>query len=512
MSKSIAVGTVCVLLTIAATCGSGRAMAAAPRTTSHADAPGIDWFAGDVGAAFESAKSANKPVFLYWGAKWCPPCQQLKSSVFSRSDFVSKTRQFVAVYLDGDDPGAQKWGEKFRVLSYPTVVVLRADQREVTRISGGMDLSMYTDLLDAALGDVAPMSDVLAALAEKPAGLSTAQCQRLAYYAWDAGDISPADKASVAAGLAQIAGSCVGLSPSERARITVISAALAPTPQTVAAVLGIIANPQIGPRVADPLEDLGDTFFAAVQTRGAADAAKFQRDWWRVMDAVANDPKIIDADQLRALGKKLELAKQYSADQTVPADLAAQARERVSVVLQKKMDPYVRAGVVNSASFVDEQLGDDAAEYAMLKAELATAKTPFYYMVDLGDIEEKRGRKTAALAWFARAYRESRGIATRFQWGSSYLDALLRLAPKDRARIRRVGLELIGELDGPDRIQARTRRRLEILDEHLRQWSAAQHAAADIRVLHSRMSTVCADLPSQDSGLASCLRFLQSAV
>jgi hypothetical protein len=31
-------------------------------------------------------------------------------------------------------------------------------------------------------------------------------------------------------------------------------------------------------------------------------------------------------------------------------------------------------------------------------------------------------------------------------------------------------------------------------------------------VLHSRMSTVCADLPSQDSGLASCLRFLQSAV
>jgi hypothetical protein len=157
-------------------------------------------------------------------------------------------------------------------------------------------------------------------------------------------------------------------------------------------------------------------------------------------------------------------------------------------------------------------LGDDAAEYAMLKAELATAKTPFYYMVDLGDIEEKRGRKTAALAWFARAYRESRGIATRFQWGSSYLDALLRLAPKDRARIRRVGLELIGELDGPDRIQARTRRRLEILDEHLRQWSAAQHAAADIRVLHSRMSTVCADLPSQDSGLASCLRFLQSAV
>src|ERR1022692_3280177 len=512
MSMSIAMGTAYVLLTIAAACGSRSATAAVPPATSHADAPGNDWVAGDVGAAVDAAKSANKPGFLYGGAKWCPPCQQLKSSVFSRSDFISKSKQFIAVYLDGDDPGAQKWGEQFRVLGYPTVLVLRADQREVTRISGGTDLSLYADLLDAALGDVAPMSDVLAALAETPASLSTAQCQRLAYYAWDVGDISPADKASIAAGLAQIAGGCVGISPTERARITVISAALAPTPQSVAAVLSIVADPLIGPRVADPLEDLGDAFFAAVQTRGADDAAKFQRDWTLVMDAVANDPKIIDADQLRALGKKLELAKQLAVDHMVPADLAAPARERLSAVLQKKMDPYVRAGVVNSASFVDEQLGDDAAEYAMLEAELATAKAPFYYMVDLGDIEEKRGHKTAALAWIARAYRESRGIATRFQWGDTYLNALLRLAPKDRARIRRVGLEVLGELDGPDRIQARTRRRLETLDEHLRQWSAAQHAATDIRVLHTRMSNVCAKLPRQDSGLASCRKFLQSTV
>src|ERR1022692_4574755 len=125
-------------LLMASTCRAAPGDASKPL-----EAPGIDWYAGDVASAFRQAQSQHKPVFLYWGAKWCPPCQQLKSSVFSRSDFIAKTRQFIAVHLDGDDPGAQKWGEKFHVLGYPTVVILRPDQREVTRLSGGMDLSLY---------------------------------------------------------------------------------------------------------------------------------------------------------------------------------------------------------------------------------------------------------------------------------------------------------------------------------------------------------------------------------
>jgi hypothetical protein len=63
----------------------------------------------------------------------------------------------------------------FMCSGYPTVVVLRADQREITRLSGGIDLSLYADLLDAALGDVEPMSDVLATLKQNPASLSAAR-------------------------------------------------------------------------------------------------------------------------------------------------------------------------------------------------------------------------------------------------------------------------------------------------------------------------------------------------
>jgi thiol-disulfide isomerase/thioredoxin len=475
---------------------------------AQAEAPGIAWFEGGVNAAFDAAKAANKPVFLYWGAKWCPPCQQLKSSVFLRSDFIEKSKEFVTVHLDGDDPGAQQWGEKFHVVGYPTVVILRADHKEILRISGGMDLSLYADLLDIALSDVKPMEDVLAAVHGSGAAPSHGDCQRLAYNAWDLGDYSEAQRASLAADLAHAATQCGNLNSIERARLTIASAALKQTPETVTQVIGIVGDPSVAPRVADALETLGKDFFKDVQSRGAPVAAQFLAAWTRTMDGVANNPAVIDADQLYAIGTKLELVKQFASDDKVPADLAAAARARIAAALAKTQDPYVRAGIVNAASHIYDQLGDEEADYAMLKAQLATAKAPYYYMADLGEIEEKRGHNAEALAWFARAYAQSQGAATRFQWGTLYLNALLRISPTDRTRIRQTGIAVIAELDGPERIQARTRIRLEKLDDGLRKWNAAHQYDADIKALRARMTGVCGKLPSGDAGYASCRKFL----
>ena len=63
-------------------------------------------------------------MLLYWGAEWCPFCHTLKSKVFSRPDFIAKSHLFLPVYLDGDDDGAQKWGEQFGIQGYPTMIVL----------------------------------------------------------------------------------------------------------------------------------------------------------------------------------------------------------------------------------------------------------------------------------------------------------------------------------------------------------------------------------------------------
>ncbi|MBZ0089891.1 MAG: thioredoxin family protein, partial [Thermoanaerobaculia bacterium] len=108
----------------------GAPNAVATRAATHP----IPWFAGSVEEAFALAKAERKPVFLYWGAVWCPPCHALRTKIFPRPEFQARLAATVPVYLDGDTERAQIWGEKLGTSGYPTVIVFDADGREVTRI------------------------------------------------------------------------------------------------------------------------------------------------------------------------------------------------------------------------------------------------------------------------------------------------------------------------------------------------------------------------------------------
>ena len=154
--------------------------------------PGIDWFAGDVEAAFAAAKAANKPIFLYWGAEWCPPCAQIKSTIFNKREFQERSRLFVSVYLDGDTPSAQRHGERFGVVGYPTMILFRPDGTEITRLPGGVDVARYAKILDVALADARPVTEILAAAASG-GDVTSNDWRLLAYYSWgsDNGRILP---------------------------------------------------------------------------------------------------------------------------------------------------------------------------------------------------------------------------------------------------------------------------------------------------------------------------------
>src|SRR6478736_2557768 len=119
----------------------------ADNSTQVAHASAIAWREGDVGDALAEAKELGKPVILYWGAVWCPPCNQMKATLFKDPGFIAETQDFVPVYLDGDTAGAQRWGERFGISGYPTVIVLRPDGTEVTRISSATTSGKFAELL-----------------------------------------------------------------------------------------------------------------------------------------------------------------------------------------------------------------------------------------------------------------------------------------------------------------------------------------------------------------------------
>ena len=518
-----------VLLLVACQRSPATVSAGAPGPASQAGgAPasgdGIAWTAGGMDAALELARREHRPLLVFWSAVWCPYCQQIKATVFTRPEFIARSRQFVPVYLDGDDAGAQKWGERLQVQGYPTLLVLDAAGRETQRISGGMKLARYAEVLDLALTDLQPVEALFAQLrAGKP--LPAGGCRRLAWNAWELETLSQEEFAPRARDLERAARYCTRQAAPDAARLSVFAALLQASAEADTLAAGQAPSATLRARVDDVRDELhlhrhdpeladalmaldADFFRAAARAYPESDAL---RDAYvEAMQAAADDASLAAADRLAAVAQQLTAAKLLTAGGAVPPTLAATARARVDAELGRATAPAIRSGLFNAALNVYDALGDNQRAYDVALAELPRSQEPYYVKADLGELAEALGRGDEALRWRAEAYAEAVGAATRFQWGQSYASALLRIAPGEEARIRDVTLAALGELDGPDRIYRRARLRLERLGRELVRWNAdagGRHAGV-LQALQARMQQICVKIPQGEPARASCEAFL----
>lgn len=490
--------------------------------------PGIDWFAGDVDAAFAEAKAAGKPIFLYWGAEWCPPCAQIKSTIFNKREFQERSRLFVPVYLDGDTPSAQRYGERFGVVGYPTMILFRPDGTEITRLPGTVDIARYATILDVAVADAKPVAEILAAAAT--GGEVTANDWRLlAYYSWatDNGRVLPATERMrtfrqlhdrcppelepecgrlyfefLGAAAREAQGGKTPLNGLERAEARRRMLALLGAPAvTKANVDNVLYAPEV---VVGLLSDAG------TPERGQLTGA--WRDALGRLSSGSDAAALSGPEQLNAVRAKLLLAQLDAPEAGLPPALLDEARATVARVDAATTDSYARQAAINAAAGLYWEAGLDDDANRLLVAELEKSKSPYYFMLDLAELAKKAGREPEAVEWLAKAYAGAKGPATRFQWGYNYLVGVLEMTPGDTARIERAGLEVIGELDdSPDAFYQRTRMRLEQLSAKLLEWGQAPDRAPVIEKLRSRTSEICKGLPEGDEGRRNCENFLKPA-
>lgn len=146
--------------------------------------------AGELEAAFALARSQQRPLFLYWGAVWCPPCNRVKSEIFARDEFVRRSASVLCCHLDGDSPGAQALAARYGLRSYPTLVLFAPGGGEITRLPCELDGELFVGAFDTALAVHASGSSAAVALqaALEPDGarkLGANEWSLLSHYSWD---------------------------------------------------------------------------------------------------------------------------------------------------------------------------------------------------------------------------------------------------------------------------------------------------------------------------------------
>ncbi len=464
---------------------------------------------------FAQAKAANKPVFLYWGAVWCPPCNQIKATVFKRQDFIERSQLFVPVYLDGDTPGAQKLGAQFKVRGYPTMILFKPDGTELTRLPGEMDATRYMEVLGLGLAAGSSVKQSLAsALGGAP--LTPAAWRLLAYYSWDQDQAQLVAPRELAATLHKLAQACPADQREATTRLTlkaIVASALEQTalPDSTAALARlrqILGDTRQARESFDVLVNYAPEMVATLSKTGSAERSALRLQWSAVLDRFASDTSLSSADRLSAVSSKVALAKlelPKGTQPTLDATLLAQVREAVATADKSTSNTYERQAVIPNAADLLSEAGLLDESDALLKTELPKAVSPYYHMLVLASNAKTRGDKLGSLDWAEQAWNAAKGPATRLQWGTGYVNRLIEMSPHDAARIEKAATGVIAELDAvPETFYERNRRGLEKMGQRLQTWNAKNQHAAVLKKLTRQLGAICARLPATDEARVAC--------
>lgn len=417
----------------------------------------IEWLDGSLAEAQALARTQQRPLFLYWGAVWCPPCNRVKAEIFARDEFVARAASVLCYHLDGDSAGAQALAAQYRLRSYPTLVLFAPDGGEITRLPCELDGELLVAAFDTALAVHAAGSSAAVALdaaLSAARALSAAEWSLLSHYSWDTDEGKLLGERALAPTLAALV-SAAQDHPDAAARLH-LHAQLACGSGDAAALLVVLADARLARSNLDIFNNsgLGLVKIASRREELAAALGSVAGQW-------ADDFWLSAPDRLMALRLQMRMARLLAPSH----GLQDVIRERVTAALAASTDPYERHTLVNTAVSALNDAGLSAEAEQVLLAELQRSHSPYYFMLSLAASAKRRSDTAAVLDWYGRAWQASAGLATRLQWGVSYLSSLIDLAPQDRVRIEAAAQDLLADIEaaGADAHQQRNLSQLQKL-------------------------------------------------
>jgi hypothetical protein len=276
-----------------------------------------------------------------------------------------------------------------------------------------------------------------------------------------------------------------------------------------AAVERVLASPTASRADFDVLTNSMAEIVQATTERGTAERARVANAADRALAKLAVDRTLSATDRLDAEITRVQVA---NLDIPVGAKAAPTSKARADEIRRvvadadrTTTDAYERQTVINAAAELLSEAGLADDSDALLVAELKRSHSPYYFMLHLASNARKRGDAARALDWYRQAYENAKGPATRLQWGSTYVRALIDLSPDDAPRIEKVASQILAEVDpAPASFEGRNRKSLVTMAAKIDVWHAA-HASEATRIAE-RSKALCEKMPSERERCATLLK------
>ena len=493
-------------------CQPETEVAIAKASAQADDYQAIAWYEGSVADAFAEAERSAKPLFLYWGAVWCPPCNAMKSTLFKQPEFIARTRDFIAVYLDGDTRRAQVWGEKHDAVGYPSVIVFDSSGRELTRLPGTLTPESFMAALEDARSDLAPVSELVEVALSDERALSDAEFRRLAYHSWyqDRRTLATDQYLALFNRLADNApGSDLALARRVQAlRVSEAVSAGSAEPGRYTELMSVLAAEE--PDLDNLMMfsgKLADTF--AAMAPDEPQQAELRDAFAEAIESVLANPGGNKTAPIFSLGMLLELERLDDLQAAPSPELLERivaAAEHADASAETQQE---RQGVIYYTYSMLKNAGEKERARVLLEKELEISEEPYYFMYPLATLSYEAGDIEGAVRWMERYYREAHGPATRLQHGVNYVRRLMQWTPRDADTIISVSGEVLAEMHGqPDALANRNLRSFGWLVDALEDWRAEHHAGLSLAALDSGIATICAE-HSEEASVGACTAMQQ---
>lgn len=110
-------------------------------------------FLHDFDAARAASKESGKPLIAIFSASWCPPCQQMKKSVYPSKEVQPFHESFVWAYLDADNEANRPIMSRLKVSGIPHIAFIAADGQIMGNTVGASSPKDFAKTLTKVLAD-----------------------------------------------------------------------------------------------------------------------------------------------------------------------------------------------------------------------------------------------------------------------------------------------------------------------------------------------------------------------